>query len=106
MLVTESPYLGDFLDQLEFDTIYHEHLFYYSITALNSLFNRHGLVIEDVEHLAIHGGTLRLTVRSDRVGTSGPAVVALLQDERESEESTIRARTPALGIECALSVMN
>ena len=83
MLITESPYLGDFLEQLEFDTIYHEHLFYYSITALNSLLNRHGLVIEDVERLAIHGGTLRLTVRSDRVGTSGPAVVALLQEERE-----------------------
>ena len=83
MLITESPYLGDFLEQLEFDTIYHEHLFYYSITALNSLFSRHGLVVQDVEHLAIHGGTLRLTVRSELVGTMGPAVVALLREESE-----------------------
>ncbi|MDB4969982.1 MAG: methyltransferase family protein, partial [Myxococcales bacterium] len=46
VVVSESPYLGDFLRKVEFDTIYHEHLCYYSLTALTHLFRRHELVIE------------------------------------------------------------
>ena len=80
--VTESPYLKDLLDHVEFDTIYHEHLCYYSLTAQDRLFARHGLVIEDVEHLDIHGGTLRLTVGSEAVTERGPRVVALLEEEQ------------------------
>ncbi len=81
-LVTESPYLKDLLDNLEFDTIYHEHLSYYSLTALDRLFTRHALVIEEVEHLSIHGGTLRLTVSSQDVGTRGATVLELLAEEQ------------------------
>ncbi len=81
-LVTESPYLKDLLDHVEFDTIYHEHLCYYSVTALDRLFARHGLVIEDVERLAIHGGTIRLFVGSDQVTERGPRVLALLAEEQ------------------------
>ena len=84
-LVTESPYVKDFLDGLEFDTIYHEHLHYYSLTALDRLFSRHGLVIEDVEHLDIHGGSLRLFVASAAVTRRGPAVRRLLEDEQHWE---------------------
>ena len=42
--VIETPYVRDLVDRLEFDTIYHEHVFYYSLTALVALFERHGLV--------------------------------------------------------------
>jgi len=76
----EVPYLGELLDKLEFDTIYHEHLCYFSATALDRLFTRHGLSLWDVEHLPIHGGSLRLFVghagarRTERV-------TALLQQE-------------------------
>jgi SAM-dependent methyltransferase len=70
----EVPYLRDLIDRLEFDTIYHEHLCYFSVTALNELFKRHGLSLNDIRHQSIHGGTLRLTVGhheevSDRVKT-------------------------------------
>ena len=58
--VIEVPYLRDLIDHTEFDTIYHEHLCYYSLTALQALFNQHGLVISDVERIPIHGGTLRI----------------------------------------------
>lgn len=58
--VIEVPYLRDLIDHTEFDTIYHEHLCYYSLTALQGLFNRHGLAIADVERIPIHGGTLRI----------------------------------------------
>jgi hypothetical protein len=81
-LVTESPYLKDLLDHVEFDTIYHEHLSYYSLTALDRLFARHGLVIEDVERLAIHGGTIRMFVGAATVTERGPRVRALLEEEQ------------------------
>lgn len=58
--VIEAPYVKDMLDHCEFDTIYHEHLCYFSLTALDKCFRRHGLVIRDVARVPIHGGSLRL----------------------------------------------
>jgi SAM-dependent methyltransferase len=58
--VIEVPYIKEMIDRCEFDTIYHEHLCYFSLTALDNLFRRHGMVIQDVERLPIHGGTLRI----------------------------------------------
>lgn len=60
LAVVEVPYIKDLIDGVEFDTIYHEHLCYFSLTALDRLFRRHRLQIVDVEHLAIHGGSLRI----------------------------------------------
>ncbi|HST51628.1 MAG TPA: class I SAM-dependent methyltransferase [Pyrinomonadaceae bacterium] len=60
VVVVEAPYVKEMIDNVEFDTIYHEHLCYFSLTALDRLFRRHGLLIHDVERLAIHGGTLRI----------------------------------------------
>jgi hypothetical protein len=58
--IVEAPYLKDLLDRTEFDTIYHEHLCYFSLSALETLFRRHRLLITDVERLSIHGGSLRI----------------------------------------------
>lgn len=58
--VIEVPYVKDMIDACEFDTIYHEHLSYFSLTALDKLFRRHGLHIYQVERLPIHGGTVRV----------------------------------------------
>lgn len=60
--VIECPYVKDLIDHCEFDTIYHEHLCYYSVTALNKLFARHGLSLNRVEHYPIHGGSIRYFV--------------------------------------------
>jgi SAM-dependent methyltransferase len=60
--VIEVPYVKNLIDQSEFDTIYHEHLCYFSLTALDRLFRRHELAIQDVERVPIHGGSLRLFV--------------------------------------------
>jgi SAM-dependent methyltransferase len=59
-IVLEFPYGVDLIEHSEFDTIYHEHVFYFTLTALQPLFARHGLEIFRVEHLPIHGGSLRL----------------------------------------------
>lgn len=58
--VIEVPYVREMIDRCEFDTIYHEHLCYFSLTALERLFRLQGLVIRDVRLVPIHGGSLRL----------------------------------------------
>ena len=60
--VIEVPYVVDLISNREFDTIYHQHLCYFSVTALDHLFRRHSLFINDVQHLPVHGGSLRLYV--------------------------------------------
>ena len=60
--VIECPYVKDLIEHGEFDTIYHEHLCYFSVTALRALFRRHGLFITRVVPLSIHGGSLRVFV--------------------------------------------
>src|SRR5213078_1822978 len=66
LAVVEVPYVKDLIDRSEFDTVYHEHLCYFSLTALHTLFRRHGLIVQKVDHLNIHGGTLRLNVQKDQ----------------------------------------
>lgn len=58
--VIETPYVCDLIDHLEFDTVYHEHVFYYSLSAIDTLFRRNGLMVVDVERIPIHGGSLRV----------------------------------------------
>lgn len=60
--VIEVPYLVDLVDHCEFDTMYHQHLCYFSVSALDRLFRRHGLFLNHVERTPIHGGSLRLFV--------------------------------------------
>jgi SAM-dependent methyltransferase len=60
--VIEAPYLKDLMEHCEFDTIYHQHLCYFSVTALDRLFRRHSLYLNRIKHLPIHGGSLRLYV--------------------------------------------
>lgn len=81
-IILEFPYALDFIEKGEFDTIYHEHVFYFSLTALQPLFRRHGLSIIHAERLAIHGGSLRLFAALERVYPVQPSVHDLLANER------------------------
>lgn len=56
----EFPHLLQLVRKKQFDTIYHEHVFYFSLTALQKIFAKHGLAIFDVEELSTHGGSLRV----------------------------------------------
>jgi SAM-dependent methyltransferase len=80
--VLEVPYVKDMLDRCEFDTIYHEHLCYFSLTALDRLFARNGLLIYDVERLAIHGGSLRVFAGHATRVERRDSVVSLLLEEQ------------------------
>lgn len=79
--VIECPYVVDLVDHCEFDTIYHQHLCYFSVTALDRLFRANGLFLNDVERTPIHGGSLRLFVA--RYEAVGERVQSLLAMERE-----------------------
>ncbi len=57
----EFSYVGALIRSLEFDFIYHEHIFYFSGHSIEGLLRRHGLVFTDVAYLPVHGGSLAVT---------------------------------------------
>lgn len=81
--VVEVPHLAELLRGGEFDTIYHQHVFYFSVTALIPLLARHGLHIQSISRLDIHGGSLRLTIGHEPVGhgLGEHETVTLLREE-------------------------
>ena len=79
--VIEVPYVKDMIDKCEFDTIYHEHLCYFSVTAMNRLFKRHNLTISDVERIPMHGGSLRLFVSPEGSAQTSRTVQSILREE-------------------------
>jgi SAM-dependent methyltransferase len=80
--VFEAPYVVDLVERCAFDTIYHEHNCYFSLTSLKHLFERHDLILFDVRHLPIHGGSLRIVAGRGR--ESSQAVRDMLAAEKES----------------------
>jgi SAM-dependent methyltransferase len=79
--VIETPYVRDLVDRVEFDTIYHEHLFYYSATSLTRLFAANGLEVAAVERIPIHGGSLRVFAQLPESAVPDPSVAAILEEE-------------------------
>jgi len=80
----EFPYLLNLIRENQFDTIYHEHYSYLSLTAANRIFQASNLVIVDIEHLATHGGSIRVFVRTGAKRSRGRAVEAALDQEEKS----------------------
>nr|NIM98557.1 methyltransferase domain-containing protein [candidate division Zixibacteria bacterium] len=79
MAAIEVPYLVDLIENCEFDTIYHQHLCYFSATALDRLFRSHELFLNDIRRVPIHGGSLRIFV--ERRETVSEPVRLLLEEE-------------------------
>ncbi len=85
--VIEAPYLIDLVEHGEFDTIYHQHLCYFSVIALDRLFRSHNLFLNDVQRTSIHGGSLRLFVEPKE--NVQPAVEELLAKEKAEQVDDI-----------------
>lgn len=83
LFVAEFPYLLDLIEKVEFDTIYQEHLSYFSITPFDKLLKRHSLNLIDVERLPIHGGSLRVFV--SKKGVNSVRIKKLLQLEKKKK---------------------
>lgn len=80
--VFESPYLVDLVSNKEFDTIYHEHVYYLSIKPLIYLFNLHGMELFDVERTKIHGGSIIFYAGIKNKRRVSNRVKALLKSEK------------------------
>jgi hypothetical protein len=78
VVTMEFPHLLELMRGNQFDTIYHEHYSYFSLSAVERVFTRHQLVIFDVQRLDTHGGSLRIFARHARDG-SKPVADAVAQ---------------------------
>lgn len=65
IMTFEFPHLLQLVENNQFDTIYHEHFFYYSLLAVQSIFKKHGMKIFEVQELSTHGGSLRIFVTGE-----------------------------------------
>jgi SAM-dependent methyltransferase len=81
ILVAEVPYLGDLLDHVEYDTIYHEHLSYFALGPFRWLLEAAGLELFDVRRVAVHGGSVRLFGGRAGRRPRTPALITALEDE-------------------------
>jgi SAM-dependent methyltransferase len=91
VITLEFPHLERLIDENQFDTIYHEHFSYFSFVTIDRLARRHGLKVFDVEHLATHGGSLRVYLcRADAPYAPSAGVDALLAHERRRGFEDVR----------------
>jgi SAM-dependent methyltransferase len=84
----EAPHLLRLIEGPQFDTIYHEHFFYWSLHALSRVLAAHGLTVIRVDRLATHGGSLRVTASSSPRGEPGD------RDAVQAEEMVARLDRP------------
>lgn len=92
LVIVEVPYLGEFMDRLEYDTVYHEHICYFSITALLHLCDEVGLSIVRIDHVPVHGGSIRMYAGSKQdYPQHAEAVLAeAKQEQQDGLTSTAR----------------
>jgi SAM-dependent methyltransferase len=83
-LCLEVMYAGDLIESYQWDTLYHEHLTFYSLTSLQTLLGRHGFKVLDAVRIPMHGGSLRVVATQDQDAPQRPGAVALLAAEKES----------------------
>jgi len=93
MLTVEFPHLLNMLNLVQFDTIYHEHYFYLSLLAVETVFKAHGLRVFDVEEISTHGGSLRVYACKDdcTVFEDGASLAVIRQKESAAGFETGKA---------------
>jgi len=84
VLVIEAPYALDMLENVEYDTIYHQHIGYLSVRPMKAYFEKFGLELFNIEHQNIHGGTMRYYVGYQAAHPVAPAI----QDALHAEEAS------------------
>jgi methylation protein EvaC len=84
VFIFEVHYLVDLLREFQYDTIYHEHLTYYSITAIQNIFALQDMKIVEVQHLTMHGGGIRVvTANKNSYHTQDDSVAVFLDTEKD-----------------------
>jgi len=82
VFISESHYLMSLLETLQYDTIYHEHLRYYSLHSLQYLLEQHGLEVIHAKRIPTHGGSIRVYAAKKGSRPVQPSVAAILGEER------------------------
>ena len=83
LVIVEVPYAREMLERLEYDTVYHEHLCYFSVTALLRLCDTVGLTLVRVDEVSVHGGSLRCYAGlPGHYGAHGAGVLTMANTER------------------------
>lgn len=83
IIVIEAPFLGSMLDNLEYDTIYHEHLSYLSLKPMIKFFKKFGMEVFDITIQSIHGGTCRYYICREGKWKVSDSIAKFLQMEEE-----------------------
>lgn len=83
-ITIEFPHLLRLMDEVQFDTVYHEHFYYFSLLTLEPLFARHGLRIFDVDRLETHGGSLRIHACEENDARAASRNVELIREEEDA----------------------
>jgi len=97
VLVIEVPYFGALVDNLEFDTVYHEHLSYFALQPLEYLFAKHGLQVNDVDRVSLHGGSMILHVGRLNSHTQSDHVRQMREEEQARGLTDITTLTQFAG---------
>ena len=82
--IFEVHYLTNLLEEYQWDNIYHEHIYYYSITALHNMFSQYNMTVVDFEEIPIHAGSIRVTVKNTKIDTPPK-----IKDRLDMESHTI-----------------
>jgi hypothetical protein len=82
VFVVEMPYLGDLLEHVEFDTIYHEHLSYFPLAPIKQIAAMHGLRLVDAERIGLHGGSVILHLRKGAAGAPTARLEHMFEEEQ------------------------
>lgn len=83
VFIFEDPYLGDIINKTSYDQIYDEHVFYFSVSSVANMLASHGLALFDIEHLEVHGGSMRYFIAKAGSREISPRVKAQLHLEKE-----------------------
>lgn len=106
VFIFEDPYLGDIVEKTSYDQIYDEHVFYFSATSVSNMIAQHGLELFDVEHLDVHGGSMRYFIapqgsraisdnvrtvmeNEERLGLSKPETFDMLRRNIETSRESL-----------------
>ncbi len=82
VFIFEDPYLGDIIEKVSYDQIYDEHVFYFSATSVSNMIARHDLELFDIEHLEVHGGSMRYFIAKKGSREISSNVSDILEKER------------------------
>lgn len=82
LVIIEAPYLREMIERMEYDTVYHEHLCYFSVTALRTLCESAGLSLVAVDRVPVHGGSVRMWAgRRERYPEHSAQALEMIREE-------------------------